>query len=144
MFGMPLEVITMIVSLIGGAVLKLMAQAQEDRANQLNLALKRSDAAESYLDNARGFQTKNANWARRFLVVSFISMAAFILVAPLLGQNTTVPVEVTSGFKWLFFDFTKTVTEYKTLTGIVVPEWLSHAVMSVVGFYFGNSIVSRR
>jgi uncharacterized membrane protein YfcA len=73
-----------------------------------------------------------------------MGMAGFILLAPLLGQNTTVPVEITSGFKFLFFDFTNTVTEYVELEGVVVPEWLSHAIMSVVGMYFGQSIVARK
>ena len=144
MFGIPLEVITMLASLIGGAVLKLMAQAQQDRAEQLQAVITRHDKAEESIGNARGYQTANANWIRRFLVVSFMGMAGFILLAPLLGQNTTVPVEITSGFKFLFFDFTNTVTEYVELEGVVVPEWLSHAIMSVVGMYFGQSIVARK
>jgi hypothetical protein len=56
---------------------------------------------------------------------------------------TVVPVEVTSGFKFLFLDFTNTVTEYVTLEGMVTPEYLPHAIMSVVGFYFGNSMAKR-
>jgi hypothetical protein len=52
-------------------------------------------------------------------------------------------VEVTEGFNLLMFDFTTTVTEYVTLEGMVTPEWLPHAIMSVVGFYFGNSIAKR-
>ena len=144
MFGLPMEVITLIISTLGGAFLKLFAQSQEDRANQLQAAIQRFDKSEESVNNARSFQTKNANWIRRFLVVSFMAMAGFILVAPLFGQSVTVPVEVTSGFKFFLFDFTNTVTEWKTLNGIVTPDWLSHAIMSVVGMYFGQSMVSRR
>ena len=144
MFGLPLEVITMLASTIGGAVFKLMGQAQQDRAEQLQAALTRHDKTEDSINNARSFQNKNASWIRRFLVISFMAMAGFILLAPILGQHTTVPVEITSGFKFLFFDFTNTVTEYITLEGIVVPEWLSHAIMAVVGMYFGQSMVSRK
>ncbi len=144
MFGLPLEVITMLASLIGGAALKLMAQAQQDRAEQLQAALTRFDKSEESVESARGYQNKNASWIRRFLVMCFMAMAGFILIAPLLGQHTVVPVEVTSGFKFLFFDFSNTVTEYITLEGVVVPDWLSHAIMSVVGMYFGQSIVTRK
>ena len=144
MFGLPLEVITMIVSTLGGAFLKLMAQAQQDRAEQFKMATQRFKAAEDSINNARKFQNPNANWIRRFLVISFMSMAGFILLAPLLGQTTTVPVEVTTGFKFLFLDLSNTVTEYINLEGIVVPDWLSHAIMSVVGMYFGQSVVQRR
>ena len=68
----------------------------------------------------------------------------FILIAPNLNLPTVVPVEVTSGFKFLFLDFTNTVTEWVTLEGMVTPEWLPHAIMSVVGMYFGQSLVSRK
>jgi|TARA_B100000035_G_scaffold148704_1_gene126768 uncharacterized membrane protein YfcA len=144
MFGLPLEVITMIVSTLGGAFLKLMAQSQQDRAEQFKMATQRFKASEDSISNARKFQNPNANWIRRFLVISFMSMAGFILLAPLLGQTTTVPVEVTTGFKFLFLDLSNTVTEYINLEGIVVPDWLSHAIMSVVGMYFGQSVVQRR
>ena len=73
-----------------------------------------------------------------------MAMAAFILLAPVMGFQTVVPVEVTSGFKVLFLDFTNTVTQWIPLKGMVTPEWLPHAIMSVVGMYFGQSIVSRR
>jgi hypothetical protein len=71
-------------------------------------------------------------------------MAMFIIAAPLFGQTTQVPVVSTEGFKLLFLDFTKDVTEYIQLEGVVTPEWLSHAIMAVVGLYFGASISSRR
>jgi uncharacterized membrane protein YfcA len=73
-----------------------------------------------------------------------MGMAAFILTAPLLDLPTVVPVEVTTGFKFLFLDFTNTVTEWETLEGMVTPEWLPHAIMAVVGMYFGQSIVARK
>lgn len=73
-----------------------------------------------------------------------MSMAMFILLAPLLGFSTVVPIDVTTGFKILFLDFTTTVTEYVSLQGMVTPVWLPHAIMSVVGMYFGQSIVARK
>ena len=144
MFGLPLEVITMLASLIGGAVLKLWSQAQQDRAEQQALLIERLNASESTVQSARQYDTPNAQWIRRFLVISFMAMAGFILTAPLWGFPTLVPVEVTSGFKLLFLDFTNKATEYVSLEGMVTPEWLPHAIMSVVGMYFGQSIVSRR
>ena len=143
MFGMPLEVITMLVSTIGSALLTMRAQEQEDRANQLQAAITRHDKTEESVTSARQYQTKNASWIRLFLVVSFMAMAGFILLAPMLGQPTVVPIDKTTGFKLLFFDFTNTITEYITLEGIVTPPWLPHAIMSVVGMYFGRSMVAR-
>jgi uncharacterized membrane protein YfcA len=144
MFGFPIEAITMILSTVGGAVMKMWSQAQSDKAEQQKALLQRFSASEDTVENARKYQNPNAQWIRRFLVMSFMCMAMFILLAPMWGLDTVVPVEVTSGFKFLFLDFTNTVTEWVSLEGMVTPEWLPHAIMAVVGMYFGQSIVSRR
>jgi len=144
MFGLPIEAITMLLSVVGGAVMKMWSQAQSDKADQQKALLERFSSSEDSVANARAYQNPNAQWIRRFLVISFMGMAMFILLAPLLGQNTVVPVEVTSGFKFLFLDFTNTVTQWVTLKGMVTPEWLPHAIMAVVGLYFGQSITSRK
>lgn len=144
MFGLPMEMITMIFSVLGGAVMKMWSQAQSDKADQQKALIQRFSASEDSVQAARNYQNPNAQWIRRFLVVSFMAMAAFILTAPLLDLPTVVPVEVTSGFKFLFLDFTNTATEWITLEGMVTPEWLPHAIMSVVGMYFGQSIVARK
>lgn len=143
MFGLPLEVITMMMSTLGGAFLKMWSQSAEDKTRAHEMLLNLHTAKEDFRQSARAYQNPNAAWIRRFLVVSFMAMAGFILLAPLFGMQTTVPVEVTEGFKFLFLDFTTTVTEYMTLDGIVTPDWLGHAILSVVGMYFGSSIVKR-
>jgi uncharacterized membrane protein YfcA len=144
MFGLPMEAITMLMSTVGGAVMKMWSQGQADKAEQQKALIQKHTASEDSLDAARTYDTPNAQWIRRFLVISFMSMAAFILLAPVLGFNTVVPVDVTSGFSILFFDFKNTVTEWISLEGMVTPEWLPHAIMAVVGLYFGQSITSRK
>jgi len=144
MFGIPMEVITMLGSTVGGAVMRIWSQANADKAEQWKMALEAGRENELSRAAAREWSTPHANWTRKFLVVSFMTMAMFIIAAPLLGQTTQVPIVSTEGFKLLFLDFTKDVTEYIQLEGVVTPEWLSHAIMAVVGLYFGASISSRR
>lgn len=144
MFGIPMEVITMLGSTVGGAVMRIWSQANADKAEQWKMALEAGRENELSRSAAREWSTPHANWTRKFLVVSFMTMAMFIIAAPLLGQTTQVPVVSTEGFKLLFLDFTKDVTEYIQLEGVVTPEWLSHAIMAVVGLYFGASISSRK
>lgn len=124
--------------------MKMWSQGQSDKADQQKALIQRFSASEDSVQSTRAYQNPNAQWIRRFLVVSFMGMACFILIAPVLGFDTVVPVEVTSGFKFLFLDFTNTVTEWQSLQGMVTPEWLPHAIMAVVGMYFGQSIVSRK
>ena len=144
MFGIPMEVITMLGSTVGGAVMRIWSQANADKAEQWKMALEAGRENELSRSAAREWSTPHANWTRKFLVVSFMTMAMFIIAAPLLGQTTQVPIVSTEGFKLLFLDFTRDVTQYIQLEGIVTPEWLSHAIMAVVGLYFGASISSRR
>ena len=144
MFGIPMEVVTMLGSTVGGAVMRIWSQANADKAEQWKMALEAGRENELSRSAAREWSTPHANWTRKFLVVSFMVMAMFIIVAPLLGQSTQVPVISTEGFKLLFLDFTKDITTWVELEGVVTPEWLSHAIMAVVGLYFGSSITSRR
>ncbi len=136
MFGFPLEVITMILSTIGGAYIRMKSDTKKDLAEERAY---RADTVKA----AREFKNPSANWTRRFITISFIGMSFIILMAPFFGLATVVPVEITEGFKFLFFDFTTTVTEYVTLEGMVTPEYLPYTIMSIIGFYFGNSMARR-
>jgi len=139
-----MEIITMLGSTLGGAVMRIWSQSNADKAEQWKMALEAGRENELSKSAAREWSTPHANWTRKFLVVSFMAMAMFLILAPLLGQTTQVPIISTEGFKLLFLDFTKDVVNYVELEGFVTPEWLSHAIMAVVGLYFGSSITSRR
>ena len=136
MFGLPMEIITMLISTIGSAYIRMKSDSQQDLANERNFRAGQMAAV-------REFQSPNTSWMRKAITLSFLGMAYLILLAPLMGLPTVVPVEVTEGFKLFIFDFTNRYTEYVTLEGMVTPEWLPHAIMSVVGFYFGNSMAKR-
>jgi uncharacterized membrane protein YfcA len=89
-------------------------------------------------------QNPNAAWIRRFIVVfSLLAGIGIVFLAPIMGMQTNVPIEVTEGFKFLFIDTTTTVTEYIALTGFVTPEWLPVAIMNIIGFYFGSAAMKR-
>jgi len=136
MFGLPMEIVTMLISTVGSAYIRMKSDSQQDLANERSFRAGQMAAV-------REFQSPGTSWMRKAITLSFLGMAYIILFAPIFGLPTVVPVEVTEGFKILMFDFTTTVTEYVTLDGMVTPEWLPHAIMSVVGFYFGNSMAKR-
>lgn len=132
MLGLPMEIITMLISTIGSAYIRMKSDSQQDLANERNFRAGQMAAV-------REFQSPNTSWMRKVITLSFLGMAYFILFAPIFNLPTVVPIEVTTGL--LFWK--ETVTEYVTLEGMVTPEWLPHAIMSVVGFYFGNSMAKR-
>ena len=145
MFGIPLEVISMLASTLLGGYMKMKADARQDERDRNMMTLKLLNKEEKSRKSAREYNTPSANWARKFIVMSIMCMAAFILIAPILfNQPTNVLYEATHGFKLWLFDFTWTTDEWKVLAGVVTPEWLPYAILNVLGFYFGTGAVSRR
>ena len=145
MFGLPIEAVSMLGSTALGGIMKMWGQAQQDKAEQFKQMMARNGQIEEGVQNARNMQNPNAAWIRRFIVVmSLLGGLGIVFLAPMLGQPTNVPVEVNSGFKFLFLDFTNTVTEYIQLEGFVTPEWLPVAIMDIIGFYFGSAAMQRK
>lgn len=144
MFGIPMEALVMLGGAIFGGVMQMWAQSKQDLADERKARLQQFDKSEESVQSAREYQNPNAAWIRRFIVVTFVGMAGFILTAPIWGYQTMVPVEITSGFKWLFFDFRTTNTQYLALEGMVTPTWLPFSINMIIGFYFGKAMASRR
>lgn len=146
MFGLPMEAISMMGSTILGGVMKMWAQAQADRAAQQELLIRWNKQAQKTVSAAREYQSPNASWIRRFIVVvAMIAGVGIVFLAPMFNQVTNIPIEVTKGGKLLFgiIDTTKTTTEYIQLNGWVTPEWLPVTIMNIIGFYFGSSAMQR-
>jgi hypothetical protein len=72
-----------------------------------------------------------------------MTMAFVILAAPFFDIPTNVLVENQYGVDVFIFDLTFKVKEYVTLNGMVAPDWLSYAILNVIGFYFGASVAKR-
>lgn len=145
MFGLPMEVISMIFSTIMGAWMKMKAQDQADKAEQQKMLLEMNKAQEASIAHARKYDNPSAAWTRRFIVICLMVFAGIILIAPILfGHGTNVLTETTHGWKFLFLDSLWTEMEWKELAGVVTPDWLPYAIMNILGFYFGTSAASRR
>ncbi len=139
---MSIEIISLIASSLTGFLFKMIAQHSADRQEQQRLLLERINASEQTRVSAREFNTPDSNWTRRFLVIMFMTMAFTVLLAPLFGLPTVVQFE-TPGWNIFGFTFGKEVI-FQTIEGMIAPSWLGQAIMSVVGFYFGQSVASRK
>jgi uncharacterized membrane protein YfcA len=145
MFGLPIEAVSMIGSTALGGLMKMWGQAQADKQNQFEMMMKQNKAAQETVESARTYQNPNAAWIRRFIVVmALLGGLGIVFLAPFMNQVTNVPIEVTEGWKFLFFDFTNTATKYIQLEGFVTPEWLPVAIMNIIGFYFGSAAMQRK
>ena len=145
MFGLPMEAVTMLGSTLLGGVMTMWGQAAKDKQDQFEMMMKRNGQIEEGVQNARQMQNPNAAWIRRFIVVvSLLGGLGIVFLAPILGHSTFVPVEVNEGFKFLFLDFSNTVTKYIEMQGFVTPDWLPFAITNIIGFYFGSAAMQRK
>ena len=145
MFGLPTEVVSMVGSTILGGVMTMWSQAAKDKQDQFKMMMQQNKQIEDSIQSARDNKDPFSAWTRRIIALTMIfGSLAIIFAAPLMETVTNVPVERQEGFKFLFFDFTHTVTEYVQLKGFVVPEWLHIVVLNIVGFYFGSAAMQRR
>jgi len=121
----PIELMTMGVSTIGGFALKYMATQARYRHEQF-LDLMGSQERANKVDNGQGV------YVRRFIVIVMMALLAFIVVAPAFMDVNTVLVDE----GWLF----TTTTEIK---GIMYDGTIRHILVAIIGFYFGTSAASK-
>ena len=145
MFGLPIEAISMLGSTVLGGIMKMMGQAQQDKADQWKQMMAQNKQAEQFVESARQMQNPNAAWIRRFIVVlAMTGGLGIVFLAPAMDTVTNVPVTTTEGFKFWLFDFTRPVTTYVPLKGFVTPDWLPVSIMNIIGFYFGSAAMQRK
>lgn len=145
MFGLPIEAMSMLGSTLLGGLMKIASQRMADKAAEQKMLIARNSQIEGDINNAaQRDNTDGGNYIRRVIaILALLGGLGIVFVAPLDGEVTNVPIQVTEGWKFLWFDFTNTVTKYVQLDGYVTPEWLPVAIMNIIGFYFGAGAMKR-
>jgi len=119
MFGIPLDLLSMAISTLGGFYLTNKAETarylHEERVqNRLSVEEARNDS--------------NGVWVRRFIVLVMMGLYSFIVIAPALIDANAVIVDE----GWFF----TTTTEVK---GIIYDDTMRMVMTSIIGYYFGQS-----
>ena len=142
MFGVPLEVITLVGGSIAGFVFKYMAERAKDRQEQFKMLIKRTKAQEdAHNAAAQRVPIDGGKWIRRIIVCTIlfgVVLAPFILA--LIGIPTIV--EITEESRSLFWGLIGGGTHVKfiELPGyILIPE-VRQTLTTIVGFYFGAAV----
>ncbi len=145
MLGLPIEAISMLGSTLLGGIMKIASQRMADRAAEQKMLIARNLHIEEGINYAaQRDNTDGGNYIRRLIaVIAILGGLGIVFLAPMMQEVTNVPIQVTEGWKFLFFDFTNTVTKYVQLEGYVTPEWLPVAIMNIIGFYFGAGAMKR-
>ena len=122
MFGIPMELISMGVSTLGGFYLKNSAQ----NAERLHEERMQNSQSRKEAENRSGI------WIRRFIVLVMMSLLMFIVIAPAFLDVNTILIEDT----WFG-------TKQIVVDGIIYDDTIRLIIVSIIGYYFGTSSASR-
>ena len=78
---------------------------------------------------------------RRFIAMGVTFGVLFaMLFLPAIFPNTPFIIEVTETTSGFFGLGAGSTTGYETVSGFFYQEWMGSAVMSIIGFYFGQKV----
>jgi hypothetical protein len=142
MFGLPLELITMLFSTILGGVMSIWGQSIKAKQAQQEMLMQRAEFNRSAVADARdaGKTDTHFAWTRRLIALSAVFS---IIVLPKLVAVWYPEVTVFVGytemqggfFNWLFGP--EEAIQWKMAKGFVITPLDTHIVSAIVGLYFG-------
>lgn len=142
MFGLPLELITMLFSTILGGVMSIWGQSNKAKADQNKMLLARANFQAKQVNAAReaGKNDSHFAWTRRLIALSAVgSIIVLPKVVAVWYPDVSVIVgytEVQGGFmNWLFGP--EEAIQWKSARGFVITPLDTHIVSAIVGLYFG-------
>lgn len=135
MFGLPLELITMLFSTVLGGVMSMIGQNAKNKAEQQRILLGGVTEARN-----AGKTDKHFAWTRRLIALSAVFS---IIVLPKLVAVWYPDVSVIVGYtemngglwNWLFGPAESTM--WVSARGFVITPLDTHIVSAIVGLYFG-------
>jgi len=142
MFGLPLELITMLFSTILGGVMSIWGQSNKSKAEQNKMLLSRANFQAEQVNAARdaGKTDSHFAWTRRLIALSAVfSIIVLPKVVAVWYPDVSVIVgytEVQGGFmNWLFGP--EEAIQWKSAKGFVITPLDTHIVSAIIGLYFG-------
>ena len=143
MFGLPLELITMLGSTVLGGVMSVWGQSIKAKEAQLKMLMERASFNAKQVAMARdaGKNDKHFAWTRRLIALS--SVFAIIVLPKLVAvfyPEVSVIVgytEIQAGFLDFIFGPGEEMVKWKYAQGFVITPLDTHIVSAIVGLYFG-------
>ena len=140
----PFEIMSMGVSALAGFAFKMMAVHQENKREQFKMMMQQHAVIEDSRKEARKLQNPAAAFIRRFIVITMMSILAFLVVAPALDSTltTNIVTEIErEGFLW-WGGCKQIVVSF--ISGMMYDDTIRSILASIIGFYFGGATVQQR
>ena len=141
--GFPLEILTLVGSGLLSGVMTLWGMSLKAKAEQQGFLLKAAARQGKNTQEAREFKGEGVSFTRQLIVLTVMA-SVFVLpfVATILGYPISIGyTEFNPGF-W-FITEGQEVTKWVEVEGMALTPLHTHASMSIIGFYFGNRVVTR-
>jgi hypothetical protein len=142
----PMELLSMLASTVLGGVLSLMAQRSKDRADEQKMLMQRAEFQAQQFDKAREVTDKfTKNTMRWIALISVIAILVIPKLAPFIDPSLPIYVGYTETVQTGFWIFGSDIdmTQWKPMSGLVITPLDTHVVSSIIGLYFGGSLVRR-
>ena len=144
MFGLPVEMITMLGSSLLGGFMTVWAQSIKAKQAEQKMLLARGKFQMDAIEKARKYENPGFQWTRRIIALTAVF---FIIVWPKI-----VPVffdvsvfltwtEFSRGF--LFLIEQKEMLVDRQFAGVVITPMDTHLMAAIVGLYFGGNLVKK-
>ena len=144
MFGLPVEMITMLGSSVLGGVMTVWGQSIKAKQAEQKMLLARGKFQMESIEAARKYENSGFQWTRRIIALTAVF---FIIVWPKI-----VPVffdvsvfltwtELSRGFFFLIEQ--KELLVDRKFAGVVITPMDTHLMSAIVGLYFGGSLVKK-
>ena len=142
----PIELISMLVSTVLGGVLSIMAQKTKDKADEQKMLMQRAEFQSQQFDKAREVTDSFTKNTRRWIALMCV-LAIIVLpkLAPFIDPSMPIYVGYTETIQqgWWIFASDMDMTQWKPMSGLVITPLDTHVVSSIIGLYFGGSLVRR-
>ena len=142
----PMELLSMLASTVLGGVLSIMAQKAQAEADKQKMFMQRAEFAAKQVDKARNVTDQFTKNTRRYIaLIAVVAILVIPKLAPFIDPSMPIYVGYTETVQqgWWIFASYMDMTQWKPMTGLVITPLDTHVVSSIIGLYFGGSLVRR-
>ena len=142
--GLPVEMITMLGSSVLGGVMSIWGQSIKAKQDEQKMLLARADNQMKHIDKARTYDNKGFQWTRRIIALTAVFfIIAWPKIVPVFFDTSVFLTwtEFSRGF--LFLIEQKEMLVDRKYAGVVITPMDTHLMASIIGLYFGGSLVKK-
>ena len=142
--GIPVELVTILGSSILGGVMSIWGQSIKAKQENQKLLITRASFQMKAIEKARTYDNKGFQWTRRIIaLVALLSIVVWPKFAPVFFDTNVILTwtEFSRGF--LFLIEQKEMLVDRKYAGVVITPMDTHLMASIIGLYFGGSLVKK-